>query len=157
MESARRAEAGDLDAVHAVVDTAVADLRQRRGGARLTTDIEAAARVVGEWTAHLADVDRLVVVGEIDRVVVGLAIAHLERRTGSPHAMVDVLYVEPGGRGVGVAEAMMNVVVDWCEQAGCDGVDAAALPGSREAKAFFETHGFVTRLLVMHRPLDGRR
>ena len=32
-------------------------------------------------------------------------------------------------------------------------MDAPALPGSRPAKAFFEDHGFVARLLVMHRPL----
>jgi ribosomal protein S18 acetylase RimI-like enzyme len=64
---------------------------------------------------------------------------------------IEVLYVEPEARGVGVGEAIVGLLMDHFDQAGCRGVDAFALPGNRQAKAFFETHGFVTRMLVMHR------
>ena len=64
-----------------------------------------------------------------------------------------MLFVEPEARGVGVGEAMMDVVIGWGERVGCYGIDAPALPGARDAKAFFETMGLVTRALVMHRPI----
>jgi GNAT superfamily N-acetyltransferase len=94
---------------------------------------------------------RRTVVGTIDAVVVGYAIAHIDdlpdgRRLG----VVDELYVEAEARAVGVGEAMMDVVMPWLREAGCIGVDAYALPGMRDTKNFFETFGFTARLLTVH-------
>ena len=47
----------------------------------------------------------------------------------------------------------MGLVVAWCRERGCLGIDAAALPGSRATKNFFEESGFSARLLVMHHAL----
>jgi GNAT superfamily N-acetyltransferase len=112
-------------------------------------------------------------VGALDRVVVGFGYGRLAAggpsvlgprppAAGSagpapgPIGLIEVLYVEPGARGVGVGEAIVSVLVEHFEAFGCVGVDAQALPGSREAKAFFETHGFVTRALVMHHPVRSK-
>ena len=67
--------------------------------------------------------------------------------------VVETIYVEPSARQVGVGEVMVAAILQWCAERGCRGVDAPALPGSRPAKAFFEDHGFVARLLIMHRVL----
>ncbi|MGH9060217.1 MAG: GNAT family N-acetyltransferase [Acidimicrobiales bacterium] len=153
LESARRAAADDLDVLTSLASSATLELRELRGGARLTADLDAAITAAGALADHLDDPERLTVVGEFAEVAIGLAIVHLDRRGAAPYGVVDVLYVEPPAREVGVAEAMMDIVVDWCRDAGCRGIDAWALPGSRPAKAFLEAHGFITRLLTMHRPL----
>jgi GNAT superfamily N-acetyltransferase len=59
----------------------------------------------------------------------------------------------PDARSVGVGEALMDLIVAWCEQRRCVGIDAHALPGNRATKNFFETFGFKARLLTVHRPL----
>jgi GNAT superfamily N-acetyltransferase len=104
----------------------------------------------------LADTDRLVVVGTLEAVAVGFALARYEVVGLTPIGKVEAIYVEPAARQVGVGEVMVEAITGWCERRGCRGVDAPALPGSRPAKAFFEDNGFVARLLVMHRPLPGR-
>lgn len=104
----------------------------------------------------LDDIDRLVVIGTLDDVEVGFALARYEVVGLTPIGKVEAIYVEPEGRQVGVGEAMVGAITEWCHHRGCRGVDAPALPGSRPAKAFFEDNGFVARLLVMHRRLPGR-
>ena len=49
---------------------------------------------------------------------------------------------------------MMGDLVAWCEEQGCAGMDAMALPGHRSAKNFFEESGFTARKLVMHHRLS---
>jgi GNAT superfamily N-acetyltransferase len=63
------------------------------------------------------------------------------------------LYTEPGCRELGIGEAMMESLVDWCRAAGCFGVDSLALPGDRHTKNFFEAFGLVARAIVVHRSL----
>ena len=67
--------------------------------------------------------------------------------------MIDGLYVEPGARGVGVGEAVMDAVVTWSESKGCRGIDGFALPGDRETKNFFERFGLTARAILVHRSL----
>ncbi|MBV8949825.1 MAG: GNAT family N-acetyltransferase, partial [Actinobacteria bacterium] len=66
---------------------------------------------------------------------------------------LDACYVEPEARGVGVGRALLDDLVRWFESTGCRGVDAAALPGDRDTKNFFEAAGFKARLITMHRAL----
>ena len=105
----------------------------------------------------LKDPERVFVLGLIDDYPVGLAAATCERvgEGTRPVATVELIFVEPNARGVGVAESMISLVHDWAEARGCTGIDAPALPGNRAAKAFFEGQGFLARLLVMHHPLRG--
>jgi GNAT superfamily N-acetyltransferase len=65
--------------------------------------------------------------------------------------VIEEIYVQPEARAVGVGELLVERLVAFCVEAGCSGVDAAALPGHRQAKNFFERAGFTARLLVMHR------
>ncbi|HUJ64684.1 MAG TPA: GNAT family N-acetyltransferase [Acidimicrobiales bacterium] len=101
----------------------------------------------------LEDPDRLLVIGLIDEVSVGIASVICDRSRRDTVGALELIFVEPPARQVGVAEAMVDVALRWCSTRGCVGVDAPALPGNRPAKAFFEDHGFLARLLVMHRPL----
>jgi len=88
--------------------------------------------------------------------VVGYALVGVEElRDGTRLAVVGELGVEPEARAVGVGEALLTEILAWADAAGCVGVDAPALPGHRQAKNFFEAHGFTARVLTMHRTLGG--
>jgi ribosomal protein S18 acetylase RimI-like enzyme len=100
----------------------------------------------GPWSGY---------VGEIDGVPVGFLLvcdeSLLPRGGGRTIAAARFIYTQPEARQVGVGEAMMD---SWMEDAGSRGValfDAYVSPGHREAKNFFESHGFVARSIVMHR------
>jgi GNAT superfamily N-acetyltransferase len=156
MEEARPAVASDIDALSRLWDGAVAELDGQRGGARLA-DVLDRDDPGAYLTQALDDPDRLVVVGMIDEIQVGLASVVCERPRREVVGILELLYVDPGARQIGVAELMLEVVVEWCKRAGCVGIDAPALPGNRAAKTFFEGKGFLARLLLMHLPLgDGR-
>ncbi len=104
--------------------------------------------------AAFADPNQYVVAGELSGALLGVGIVSAQPfLPDAPLAKVVVLFVEPEARGVGLGEAMMGAMVEWAIGQGCTGIDAMALPGSREAKAFFETHGMVARALIMHRSL----
>ena len=108
--------------------------------------------------AHLAAIvhdDRwLALLGTLDDVAVGVAVARLDEIPDSSRlATVEVLYVDPSAREVGVGEKLLAAVVDWAARRGATGVDVRVLPGMRVSKSFLESSGFVARLLVMHRQL----
>jgi GNAT superfamily N-acetyltransferase len=131
----------------------VAELADQRGGPLLAASLEGSDPLDLSLERALADEDRLLVVGSTEGVDVGFASVRCDRMRRQPIGVVETVYVEPAARLVGVGEAILDLVVSWCAERGCHGVDAPALPGSRPAKAFFEDHGFVARLLVMHHPL----
>ena len=150
MESARLAIADDRPAIARLAAEARAEARDRRGGPLLVDRELAVDPFVDLDTATEA----FLVAGLIDDIVIGYALVHIERlRTGARHGVIDELFVHPDARAVGVGEAMMDLVVARCTEAGCDGLDARALPGDRETKNFFETFGLVARALVVHRRL----
>jgi GNAT superfamily N-acetyltransferase len=100
----------------------------------------------------LDDPDQSAWVGTIDDVVVGYATGRTQTLAdGTDLGVVDALFVEPGARGVGVGEALMDALLRWFDDRGCAGVDTMALPGDRLSKNFFESTGFKARLIVMHR------
>ncbi len=159
MEAARRANEGDLRVLVDLWRMAVDDVGVLRGGATLVANLTRAEPLEPALRADLTAPDRLVVAGCIDEIVVGVAAAYRHRPPSKPaqaHGVVEMLFVETAARFVGVGGAMMDVVVAWAADRGCVGVDAPALPGARDAKAFFETTGLVARLLVMHRSLPTK-
>jgi GNAT superfamily N-acetyltransferase len=99
------------------------------------------------------DGDHQAWVGTIDDQVIGYATVHVESLGEGWLGVIDQLFVESGARSVGVGEALMATVLAWCRSRGCEGIDAAALPGHRATKNFFEESGFTARLLVMHHRL----
>lgn len=101
------------------------------------------------------DGDTLQLVGTIDDAVVGFANVGTETLAdGARLGILTSIYVEPEARAVSVGEVMLDEVLAWCQDKGCVGVDAHALPGNRDTKNFFETFGMTARLIVVHRSLE---
>jgi GNAT superfamily N-acetyltransferase len=141
-EGTRRATAADLARLAELAGAAVDELRQGRGGE--------------VWARHgeIEDSVHQVLVGTVDDLVMGYAVAHTELLPdGGRLGVVTDLYTEPGIRELGVGEAMMDALVDWCREQGCFGVDSLALPGDRHTKNFFESFGLVARAIIVHRSL----
>ena len=155
MEGARAATSADLPRVAALAHGFRAELRGERGGPLWAAREARPEPLESALASLLGTGDATVLAGTLDEHVVGYAVVEIEGlRDGSRLGVIGELYVEPGARGVGVGEALVEACVAFCLAAGCSGVDAAALPGHREAKNFFERAGFTARLLVMHRPAD---
>jgi GNAT superfamily N-acetyltransferase len=146
---ARRATAADAVAL-AVLDAAARSgvAAQRGGPLFLQRDSHPFEGVA------LTDPDALVVVGGLDDVVLGAAVAMVERLDdGTRLGILHGLYVEPDAREVGIGEAMMELVLDWCREQRLAGIDGLALPGDRATKNFFERFGLTARAIVVHRAL----
>jgi len=154
VEDARVATLGDLPRVTELAHDFRAELLQERGGhlwatreARPEPLAEALASIVGRDDATL-------LVGTLEAHIVGYGIAQIERlRDGDLLGIIEEIYVQPEARAVGIGEILVKQLVEFCVSAGCSGVDAAALPGHRQAKNFFERACFTARLLVMHHPV----
>lgn len=148
MESARRATDDDVPRIAALAAAARAELGAFERGGALFVLREVGVRP--DVDIEVADA----VVGAVDEVVVGYGLPRVEvLADGSRLGVIDELYVEEGARGIGVGEAMMALLLDWFRAQECTGVDAAALPGARATKNFFEASGFTARLLVVHKKL----
>lgn len=144
----------DLPRLAELVTLGEGELRPMRGGDVWAAGRVSAVPIVERLAAELADPAHLVVTGTIDDVPVGYARVTREvLADGRALGVIDDLFVEPAARGIGVGEAMAALVVSWCEERRCTGIDAVALPGHRATKNFFEESGFTARLLVMHRDL----
>ena len=154
MEAARPATPEDVPRITELARMAIDELRTQRGGL-LWSSREARAEPFDEsLTAALADDVHLVLAGTVDDAVIGYAVAHLEHlRDDRPLAVIDDLYVEPEGRGVGVGEALMEVLVAWAREQRATGIDGFTLPGNRATKNFFEAHGMTARAILVHRDL----
>jgi GNAT superfamily N-acetyltransferase len=154
-EAARRASGDDIEAIVPLVDAAGAEKRVQKGGPLWFRRERRWGDPAQELAAAIAADDHEVVVGTIDEVVVGYGLARTERLgDGSLLGVVDDVYVDNGARAVGVGEAMMQHLVDWCTAQGCFGVDSLALPGDRSTKNFFESFGLVARAIIVHKPLE---
>lgn len=152
METARVANATDLDRLVELAREAIEELRPTKGGDVWARTAGRAEPVEDALRSALTDHDHLVVVGAVEEAVVGYGVARFnELRDGGRLGVIGDLFVEPDFRGVGVGEAMMDLLVDWCEEQGCFGVDSVALPGNRPTKNFFESFGLVARAIVVHK------
>ena len=151
---ARTATADDLAAVEPLVEAATAEKAEQKGG-ELWRRRERRAGPVREALAKaVAADDYELAVGTYDGAVVGYALVRADHLAdGGILGVIDDLYVDPGARSVGIGEALMNHMLDWCRACGCFGVDSIALPGDRATKNFFESFGLVARAIVVHRRL----
>ena len=99
---------------------------------------------------ELADPEMLTVVGEYEGVGVGFAVAALRSSNdGSRYVQVTDLFTMADARHVGVGEAMMNLCIAWARSHNAFAIDAAVLPGTRDAKNFFEGFGLTARALTV--------
>jgi GNAT superfamily N-acetyltransferase len=153
-EGTRRATAADLARLAELAGAAVDELRQGRGGEVWARHGARRAPFEPDLRAEIEDSVHQVLVGTVDDLVMGYAVAHTELLPdGGRLGVVTDLYTEPGIRELGVGEAMMDALVDWCREQGCFGVDSLALPGDRHTKNFFESFGLVARAIIVHRSL----
>ena len=155
MESARPATTDDVDRIADLAAEAVAEQEPLRGGAVFAAREARALPAARSLAEAIDDPTQLLAVGTIDGIVIGYTAVRAEPlRNGQVLGVVTDIYVEPEGRGVGVGEAMVDLVLAWCREQGCSGVDGFALPGNRHTKNFFETFGFTARGIIVHRRLD---
>ncbi len=117
----------------------------------LWRESEGVADPAGESIASLIDAGS-VTVGTIDDSILGFLISGQrtlidgEDRVG----VIRYIYTEPGARGVGLADEMFGYAVGKLLTSGVELFDAIVSPGHREAKNFYEAHGFSARSIVMH-------
>lgn len=153
--SVRAAAESDVPYIAAMAEAAAAALHGSRGAELMLlreTQPPEATRIA-EWL-HEGDVT--IQVGLLDDVPVAAGIAHLEVLTGGTRlAVVTMLWVDEAARSVSVGEALLGALVDWARTAGCESIDAYALPGERITKNFFEAAGFKARLLTVSHRLDA--
>jgi GNAT superfamily N-acetyltransferase len=155
VEAARSATPDDLPVLVHLAGEARRELGPMRGGSVFLRR-EARRDDEAELRALLGNPGAAAWIGTIDGVPVGYAVAGVVvLHDGERLAVIDDLFVEPEARGVGVGEALMDLVVGWAEESGCVGVDAIALPGNRDTKNFFERFGLTARAIVVHRNLRG--
>jgi ribosomal protein S18 acetylase RimI-like enzyme len=153
-EAARAATAADLAAVITLARALRAELREVRGGALWEASSARPEPLEQSLGALLGRDDAGIVVGTIDDSIVAYGTVEVvELRDGRRLGVIAELFVDPAARAVGVGEAIANLVIAFCKDAGCVGIDAYALPGNREAKNFFERSGFTARELTMHHKL----
>ncbi len=152
----RPARPDDTTRLAELLDELVAEVDGERGGAELVADHLDLVReaVLRSLESEQVGPERRVVVAVAEGAMVGVATARHRPGGHGGRGLVECCYVEPGARGVGVGEALLEDVVGWLGRIGCDGADGLALPGRRDAKSLYEANGFKARLLVMHRPLD---
>ena len=152
-EAVRRAGPADAQRFIELTWEFFRGLLRHRGGDLLLAPTEAVFEI-DRFTELITDPDRLVLVGTVDDVVVATALAHTEVfADGRELASFDGIYVEPEGRSVGLGQLLATEIEEWARRRGCMGIDGRALPGDREAKAFFETNGYKARFIMMHREL----
>jgi ribosomal protein S18 acetylase RimI-like enzyme len=153
-EVVRPATCDDVAEIAALARAAIAELSATKGGT-VWARREARSEPLDESVrTAIADPDSLSLVGTIDDVVVGYAMASVEvLGDGGRLARLTEIYVEPGAREVGVGELLLDTVLTWATEGGCFGIDSIALPGNRETKNFFEAAGMVARAIIVHRKL----
>jgi GNAT superfamily N-acetyltransferase len=157
MEGARPARPEELPACARLLEEARERAATLRGGPELLATWPlptAPAPITEQWlTQHWSGDDRVLLVGTIDRVAVGVGAGHVTPRAGERVGVIDCCYVETAARGVGVGTALAESLVAWFTTAACSAIDAPALPGDRETKQLFESQGLSARLLVLRRRL----
>lgn len=150
----RVATADDLPVIVSLAAAAAEEKAGQKGGEMWSRRERRAEPVEAGLAAALAAPGHEIAVGTLDGTVVGYAAVRTEGLVdGGLLAVLDDLYVENGARALGVGEALMDHVLDWCRTMGCFGIDSLALPGDRSTKNFFESFGLVARAIVVHRRL----
>ena len=152
-ESARLATIDDVAEIGEIGTAVLAPLPDARGGPIFTAFEVGFSTPEERAVAALESPDTQgCAVGEFEGVVFGYAVWTIEPLdTGELLGRLHDFAVHPDARGVGIGEAMMNLVVHDLTERGCVGVDAWALPGDRATKNFFESFGLKARLLTAHR------
>jgi len=147
---ARPAAVEDLPLLHRLVELSRADRLNERGGVVLER-LEPRPPVDA---SRMADDRVLLALGLYADVAFGFAHVELIDVDGAPIARLYDVFVEPEARGVGIGEALLEMVFEWARHNRAVGIDSVVLPGNREGKNFFERFGLVARAIHVYRVLD---
>ncbi len=151
---ARTAAANELDQIAELVRHCIVELQPQRGGAMWSVTAARIEPIEEKLKLELDDDAKSVVVGEYEGAIVGYAVCELVIASdGRPFVRVTDLFTLEGARHVGVGEAMMDSCIEWARAHGAFAIDAAVLPGTRDAKNFFEGFGLTARLLTVSKDL----
>lgn len=154
VEAVRHATSDDTALLVELARAAIVELSATKGGTVWARREGRDEPLEESIRADIADAEAVSLVGTIDDVVVGYAIAAVEVLTdGGRLARLTDLYVEPDAREVGIGELLLDAVLSWATEDGCFGIDSIVLPGNRETKNFFEAAGMVARAIIVHRSL----
>lgn len=154
--SARIARPGDIDDLIALYRALEEEQTALRPMWRLADGLPEPVREA--FGAILEDEDSVLVLGELDGVPLGFAWARptelLPQADDDRVAVVRLIHTHAEARGVGIGEALMDVVFAHYRALGITKYDALVSPGHRNAKNFFEANGFKARLITMHHDDD---
>jgi ribosomal protein S18 acetylase RimI-like enzyme len=154
VESVRPATHDDVGIIAELARAAIAELSATKGGTVWARREGRSEPLEDSLLGAIEHADALSLVGTIDDVVVGYAVAAVEVVSdGGRLARLTDLYVEPDAREIGIGELMLDTVLAWATEGGCFGIDSIVLPGNRESKNFFESAGMVARAIIVHRAL----
>ncbi len=150
------ASAADLAVLSGMLQACTAELREERGG-ELWSLTEGYAELSGLEQLLAARVDaedQLTVLAAFDGIDAGCALAELRTlRDGRQLCHVTDIFVTEGFRSIGVGEVLIDHVLTWAQDRSAISVEVTALPGARETKNFFESHGFKARSLLLSKSL----
>jgi ribosomal protein S18 acetylase RimI-like enzyme len=143
----RLATADDIEALDWLQDHARAALVDTRGGNLRLEE----CHPIKDWAALLDDAHAAVLVGELDRVVLGFMVVVL--RADIDRAVVTYAFVEEGARELGLGDTMVEHAIALARAAGLGGIEAVALPGDRETKNLYERAGMTARKITVYKSL----
>ena len=153
--SARPATGHEIRQLAQLANEAVIEKLSQRGG-RLWSLLDLPTEPLTQSiTDAINSPTELAAVGEIDGSIIGFAMARLVQPADNtpPIANLVAIHVDEPARGVGVGEALMDLVLEWARHHKCAGLESTALPGDRSTKNFFESFGLVARAIRVHRAL----
>lgn len=145
-EQVRPAAPPDIDELLRLESDAWAAAAARRGGEELTRGAGVPSR--RRWAEDLADPSVTVLVATIDGVPIGVL-----RARSDGILRVELIWVEPEARGLGLGDALLAAALDAGRRRGDRAIEAVALPGDRETKNLYERAGIKARAIIVHRPL----
>jgi GNAT superfamily N-acetyltransferase len=142
----RQAAMGDYDALVALFDEL--DEFHRRARPDVFRGFDGPARTREQIELWLAGSGSTVLVAEIDREVVGLAVLltrPLPAFAGAiPHKVIEIdnLVVRSGLRSQGIGRHLIGAIVDWSRGQGASHLGVAVHAFNRDARRFYERAGF---------------
>jgi GNAT superfamily N-acetyltransferase len=143
----RRAEAADAEALGWLQQMARDTAVDQRGGPAWLAETPAE----DDWASAVTRDDRAVFVGSVDGVVLGM----LDLAIGERIAMVQLAYVHPEARQLGLGDTMIEHAIEAARTACCQAFEGVALPGDRETKNLYERAGITARKITLSTRLDG--
>ena len=103
-----------------------------------------------EFRPQPTSTDMVCIVGTAGETAFGMLTMYPVDGTGW---YIELLYVQPEARGIGIGSSMMEAAIAEVQQRGGQRLHAATLPGDRSTKNLFERHGLVAQMITVGKVL----